>query len=182
MGPWLANNIRECDGLVTMMSYWTFSDVFEGQGVVKTPFYGGYGLLAERHLPKAAFWAFDLLHNLGEQRELVDSDDALVTKRADGTLVMALWNYAEPDTPSQSKTFHLKANRLAAKAYRMQVVSPDHASVLENWKQMGSPVSPTPEQAQQLIRASRLPEAQKFSLDQPLVLAPQTLAVLEIEP
>src|SRR6202044_1373179 len=26
MGPWLADTIRQCDGLVDMMSYWTFSD------------------------------------------------------------------------------------------------------------------------------------------------------------
>ena len=38
MGPWLADTIRQCDGLVDMMSYWTFSDVFEEQGVVKTAF------------------------------------------------------------------------------------------------------------------------------------------------
>ncbi|MGB2606650.1 MAG: glycosyl hydrolase family 39, partial [Candidatus Sulfotelmatobacter sp.] len=47
MGPWLADTIRQCDGLVDSMSYWSFSDVFEEQGVVKTPFYGGYGLIAE---------------------------------------------------------------------------------------------------------------------------------------
>jgi xylan 1,4-beta-xylosidase len=33
MGPWLANTISQADGKVTMMSYWTFSDVFEEQGV-----------------------------------------------------------------------------------------------------------------------------------------------------
>ena len=54
MGPWLANNIRLCDGLTTMMAYWTFSDVFEEQGVVKKPFYGGYGLIAAGGIPKAA--------------------------------------------------------------------------------------------------------------------------------
>ena len=27
----------QCDGLTEMMSYWTFSDVFEEQGVVKRP-------------------------------------------------------------------------------------------------------------------------------------------------
>src|SRR5258708_6818149 len=32
MGPWLAEMIRDCDGLVDIMSYWTFSDVFEEQG------------------------------------------------------------------------------------------------------------------------------------------------------
>ena len=36
MGPWLANTIRQCDGLDEMMSYWAFSDVFEEQGVVKS--------------------------------------------------------------------------------------------------------------------------------------------------
>ena len=44
MGPWLANTIRQCDGLTDIMSYWAFSDVFEEQGVVKRPFYGGLRL------------------------------------------------------------------------------------------------------------------------------------------
>ena len=66
MGPWLADTIRQCDGLVDMLSYWTFSDVFEEQGVVKQPFYGGYGLIAEDGLPKPAFNAFKLLHRLGD--------------------------------------------------------------------------------------------------------------------
>ncbi len=34
MGPWLAGTIAQCAGKVQMMSYWTFSDVFEEQGVV----------------------------------------------------------------------------------------------------------------------------------------------------
>src|SRR6185437_3298075 len=58
MGPWLADTIRQCDGLVDMLSYWSFSDVFEEQGVVKKPFYGGYGLIAEDGLPKPSFSAF----------------------------------------------------------------------------------------------------------------------------
>ena len=35
-----------CDGLTQSMAYWAFSDVFEEQGVVRTPFYGGFGLIA----------------------------------------------------------------------------------------------------------------------------------------
>src|ERR1700690_3042853 len=46
MGAWLADTIRQCDGLTDIMSYWTFSDVFEEQGVAKGPFYGGGGLVA----------------------------------------------------------------------------------------------------------------------------------------
>ena len=59
---------------VNMMSYWTFSDVFEEQGVVKQPFYGGFGLIAEDGLPKPSFNAFKLLHQLGDQRIAVDSN------------------------------------------------------------------------------------------------------------
>ena len=64
----MAETISQCDGMTEMMSYWTFSDVFEEQGVVKTPFYGGYGLLAERGIPKPSFDAFELLHKLGDVR------------------------------------------------------------------------------------------------------------------
>ena len=34
------------------MDYWAFSDVFEEQGVVRTPFYGGFGLIAADNIPK----------------------------------------------------------------------------------------------------------------------------------
>jgi beta-xylosidase len=50
MGPWLADTIRQCDGLTEIMSYWTFSDVFEEQGVVKEPFYGGFGADRRRRI------------------------------------------------------------------------------------------------------------------------------------
>ncbi len=80
MGPWLATTISQCDGLTEAMSYWTFSDVFEEQGVIKTPFYGGFGLVAEDGIPKPALNAFAMLHQLGDRRLKVDSDSALATR------------------------------------------------------------------------------------------------------
>src|SRR5438552_5801745 len=114
MGPWMADTIRQCDGLVDVMSYWSFSDVFEEQGVVKTPFYGGYGLIAADGIPKPAFNAFKLLHQLGDQRIELDSDSALLTRRKDGSLVLALWNYAPPEQPGAPKTvvLHFKDAKL----------------------------------------------------------------------
>ena len=66
MGPWLAKTISDCDGKVNLMSYWTFSDVFEEQGVINKPFFGGFGLIAIDHLPKPSFNVFRLLHALGD--------------------------------------------------------------------------------------------------------------------
>ena len=80
MGPWLAKTISECDGKVTLMSYWTFSDVFEEQGVIRAPFFGGFGLIAIDHLPKPSFNVFRLLHTLGDQRLAAEANDVLVTK------------------------------------------------------------------------------------------------------
>ncbi len=179
MGPWLANNIRECDGLTKLMSYWSFSDVFEEQGVVKTPFYGGYGLIAERHLPKAAFWDFDLLHRLGSQRIAVNSEDALLTRRPDGGYALALWNYAEPGEQVPVKTFRLTAAGFRAKSYTIQVVSPEQASVLEDWRKMGSPVSPTLAQIHALLEQSRLPAPEKRAFDKPIQLGAESLALIE---
>ncbi len=42
----LAYDIAQCDGLVDMMSYWTFDDVFEEGGVPADPMHGGFGLIA----------------------------------------------------------------------------------------------------------------------------------------
>src|SRR3954469_15009353 len=81
MGPWLADTIRQCDGLVDVMSYWTFSDVFDEQGVVKQPFYGGFGLLSTGSVPKPAYNAFLLLHQLGSKRLAKENDSVLVTQR-----------------------------------------------------------------------------------------------------
>jgi len=181
MGPWMANNIRECDGLTNMMSYWSFSDVFEEQGVVKTPFYGGYGLIAERDIPKAAFRAFELLHRLGESRIANSSENALITKRSDGKIVVALWNYAEPGESAPAKVFQLRQKGSERKSYRMQMVGPGNGSVLEAWKKMGSPALPTRGQIDALIHASQLAKPQVMSGNTPITLPPQTLAVLELE-
>jgi xylan 1,4-beta-xylosidase len=107
MGPWLADMIRQCDGLVDMMSYWTFSDVFEEQGVVKQPFYGGFGLMAEDDLPKPSFNAFKVLHMLGDQRIDESSSSALVTRRPDGALVVALWNLSLPEESGVDKQYSM---------------------------------------------------------------------------
>jgi len=154
MGPWLAMTIAAADGKVALMSYWTFSDVFEEGGVFKTPYYGGFGLIANHSIPKAAFNVFRLLHRLGDERLPVSSDSALVTRRGDGTLAIALWNYAEPGTTGPPATIGLKLDGTTAQSATVQRVDAAHGSSLEAWIQMGRPSSPTPEQTRRLRMAA----------------------------
>src|SRR5579864_501314 len=157
MGPWLADTIRQCDGLVNEMSYWTFSDVFEEQGVVKQPFYGGYGLIAEDGIPKPAFNAFQLLHWLGDERLSVSSNDVLATRRQDGSLVIAAWNLTGPGAPGAAKTIQLQFKDIQIDKVRITRVDKDHGDVHPAYQAMGSPRYPTPDQIVKLRAASRIP-------------------------
>jgi len=157
MGPWLAETIRKCDGFVQEMSYWTFSDVFEEQGVVKTPFYGGFGLIAAGGIPKPAFNAFALLHGLGEQRLANAAAGTLVTRRSDGTLVLALWNYAEVGTTSPLRSVALRFTHTAAHSATVQSIDAMHGNVHVAYERMGSPRYPTQRELAQLREAAALP-------------------------
>ena len=184
MGPWLADTIRQCDGLTEMMSYWTFSDVFEEQGVVKRPFYGGFGLLAERGIPKASFNDFALLHRLGDSRLDVSSDSALVTRRKDGSLAIAVWNLFLPEEAGTPKTFTLHflgiANAISA---RVTVVDKEHGSPLPEYEKIGRPQFLSETQIKTLREAAAMPAAQMLELKNStltLTLQPHALALVEL--
>jgi xylan 1,4-beta-xylosidase len=184
MGPWMADTISKCDGKTLMMSYWSFSDVFEEGGVVKTPFYGGYGLVAEDDIPKPAYDVFMLLHELGDERLPAPTDDALVTRRADGTLVIATWNLVEPGANGSDKTVTFDLKGVADGAYaEVRRVDAQHGDTLDAWKQMGSPKTPSREQILALRKASDPggPEGVEIRDHKlTLTLPPMGLAVIEI--
>jgi len=194
MGPWLAETISQCDGLTEAMSYWSFSDVFEEQGVVKTPFYGGFGLVAADDIPKPAYNAFAILHHLGDTRLHTDADSTLVTRRKDGTLVLALWNYAPPDgtgekyttpgAPGAAKTFTLNFAGLPAKA-RATVwrVDRDHGNAVKAFDAMGRPAFPSRQQIEQLRAAGKLTKAEAAGIPGgklTLTVPAHGLAVVEV--
>jgi len=157
MGPWLATTISQCDGLTQMMSYWTFSDVFEEQGVVKTPFYGGFGLIAAGNLPKPSYYAMELLHRLGEQRIDNSNSDVLVTKTDTGTLQVAVWNLVNPGSTGAAKTLKLTFKGVAPDAHvAIHRLDAEHGNTLGLWQKMGSPQYPTQAQLDDLREQSRL--------------------------
>jgi len=184
MGPWLADTIRQCDGMVDILSYWTFSDVFEEQGVVKQPFYGGYGLIAERGLPKPSFNAFKLLHRLGDQRLLLDSESVLATRRSDGAVVIAAWNLFLPEQRGEQKALTIRMKGLnGRRQLSIWRLDDRHGSLLREYDAMGRPVSPTEKQIEQLRHASELPPPEMEPLHDGEIkmnLPPQGLALIEL--
>ena len=167
VGPAVANTIRQCDGLVDQMSFWTFDDVFEESGVIREPFHGGFGLIAAGSIKKPSYNAFALLHQLGDRRIANLSDNALVTRRADGTLVLAVWNLVDPDQRGTSRPVQFEFSGVNSNSQVLiQRVDEDHGNTLAAYQAMGKPRYPTQAQITQLNSAATLPQPQRAMLSE----------------
>lgn len=58
-----------------ILSWWTFTDVFEEDWMNSVPFYNGYGLLTKQGVPKPAYRAFQILLGSGPERVPVTLSD-----------------------------------------------------------------------------------------------------------
>jgi len=189
-GPALANTIRQCDGLVSMLSFWTFSDVFEESGPIARPFEGGFGLRAKGGINKPSFYAYELLHQLGDERLANASKSVIVTKTRNGGLAIAAWNLVDPDrqltdqsmTQAVDLVFHnLPTNTRAT----VQRVDADHGNVLKLYKAIGQPLDPTPNQVDQLNRETALPAPEQIKIQEgkvKIVLSPNSLVLVLVNP
>jgi len=165
VGPALADTIRACDGNVTALSFWTFDDVFEEGGPIDKPFTGQFGLRAKGGINKPSYYAYGLLHQLGERRIANSAHNVIVTKAADGSLAVAAWNLVDPGLPGVPQTLQLTVHGAAASASTtIARVDSTHGNVLPKYAAMGSPVDPTPAQVEQLNRETALgaPEQTKL--------------------
>ncbi len=165
VGPALANTIRECDGQVEMMSFWTFSDVFEEGGPMPKPLQGAFGLRAKGGINKPSFYDFALLHQLGDQRIPASSKNIIATKLANGELVVAAWNLVDPGEKGGSRTMQIEFTNVPRDAkVAIQRVDDEHGNVLPKYIAMGKPLDPTENQVMQLNRQTDLgsPELTKL--------------------
>jgi xylan 1,4-beta-xylosidase len=184
VGPALANTIRACDGKVDQLSFWTFSDVFDEGGPIPQPFAGQFGLRAKGGINKPSFYAFQLLHKLGNQRLAVDSSNLIATRVSDGSLVIAAWNLVDPGQHGSPIQLDLSFRGLPTSAtITLQTIDDDHGNVLPKYAAMGSPLDPTPAQVRQLNQETALPPPELRPLDAgtlKITLTPDALTLITI--
>lgn len=184
VGPALAYDVLQCDGLVDMLSYWTFDDVFEENGVPEDSFHGGFGLIAVGGIKKPAFYDYALLHRLGHERLANQASNVLVTRQPDGSLSVAVWNLWEPDQKGATQHVRLQfRNVKAAAAVFISRVDEKHSNSFAAYQAMGRPKYPTQVQIDQLNRESALAPPEGTTLKNGVLeldLAVNGLALLEI--
>jgi len=185
VGPAVANTVRECDGNVTLMSFWTFSDVFEEGGPIARPFEGAFGLRAKGGINKPSYYGFALLHQLGDQRLANPSKNVIVTTNPAGVLIIAAWNLVDPDQHATKRKIELVFHGLPENAsVTLERVDDAHGNVLPRYASMGKPLDPSPLQVEKLNRETALPPPEPNHLAAgklELQLEPNALVLVKVD-
>jgi xylan 1,4-beta-xylosidase len=185
VGPAVANTISQCDGMLNQMAFWTFSDVFEESGPMPKPFVGNFGLRAKGGINKPSYYAFGLLHQLGDRRLKNEAHDAIVTENGQGEIEIALWNLVDPGEQGSEKIINLVFEHSSATQVSIQELDAEHGNVLKAYKAMGEPIDPTPDQVDKLNEQTELPAPSLTKLTSGRIaihLSPNALALIKVQP
>lgn len=164
----IAHNAIGMAPSVDVMSWWTFTDIFEEQGFASVPFGDvcGWGLLNRNGIAKPSYRSFQLLHSLGTRRfSMVPSTTSTtsggvsVLNDAGDEVAFLMYNFdvptRTPDTVSISLRVSGVTKDIAATA-SLTVVDEGHSNPITSWIQMGSPTYLTSQQLNTLSKASDL--------------------------
>jgi xylan 1,4-beta-xylosidase len=188
VAPAVAYDILQCDGLVDMLSFWTFDDVFEETGPPPDSFHGGFGLIAVGGIRKPSYFGFSLLHKLGDERLANPAQNALVTRRADGTIVVALWSLGPADPTASGPPIRTRVEfRNVAPSATVLISRADetHGNTLAIQKRLGSPRYPTQAQIEQINREGQLGPPETATLNNggiEMTIPGNGLVVLQVLP
>jgi xylan 1,4-beta-xylosidase len=152
----------EASGLADGYSFWTFSDIFEEHSFSSVPFHGGFGLLTVQGIAKPVYRAFQLLHELGTERLMVDglhhTVDAWVVRQRDGVTIL-LTNHALPWYPIRRERVRLTLrNSTRPRSASIRRIDEGHANARRAWQQLGEPEDLSSRMVERLDSASRLRE------------------------
>lgn len=139
----------------TSYSYWTFGDVFEEQGVPFSPFYGGFGLVANGCIPKPTFWTFQFYKQL-QGICVYRSDEVVIMRREDGSYRGIAWNlYRKEEKQLLLKTTIAQDSDNQTYTLLTKTVDEATCNPLKIWHDLGEPQSLSQEQCKLLREAAK---------------------------
>ncbi|WP_115584998.1 GH39 family glycosyl hydrolase [Xanthomonas arboricola] len=167
--PYILTKLKQVQGLVQGMSYWTYTDLFEEPGPPPTPFHGGFGLMNREGIRKPAWFAYKYLNAL--QGREIPLPDAHALAAVDGKRIAALvWDWQQPvqavsNTPfytklvaaTESAPLQLRMTNVPAGNYPLQVRKTGYRrnDPLSLYIDMGLPKALDQTQLTQLQQATR---------------------------
>lgn len=101
---YVLTKLKQTQGLVQHMSYWTYTDLFEEPGPPDAPFHGGFGLMTREGIRKPVWFAYKYLAAL-RGRE-VPTTDAFTWAATDGEQLQALvWDWRNTGQKVSNRSF-----------------------------------------------------------------------------
>ncbi len=172
---WVANAVMESNASLDLSAYWTGSE-YSVDPKQKKFFHGGFGLLGANNIRKPRFWAYAMLHRLGDEQLSLEGDGdgfgTLIhvwgTRSADGTLRALFANATYNQSLASgsallSRHVNVEIEGFPAGAglrIRHYRVDNDHSNAFGAWKTMGSPAAPDASQLLELQRRAGLDSAE----------------------
>jgi len=187
----ITKTVLEASGLVENYSFWTFSDIFEENYFPSVPFHGGFGLQNIHGIPKPTYRAYELLHELGTEKLLVDgihhTVDAWVVKKENSATVL-LTNHALPKSRIETEPARIKlTNAPNCSAAYITRIDDTRANAKKVWTEMGKPDYLSHAQVERLEEASRLIreplscEFQDSTINFEIDMPPHSVAAITVE-
>ena len=142
---------------------------FEENGVPFTPFYGGFGLVANGLIQKPTYWTFKFFKDLKAQEcTCVYRDkNCVVVQTKDGVYKGIAWNLTlETKASKIGFNFELALKAKETKRYFLMTKTVDEETTnpLKIWHDMGEPANPCKDQIE-LLRMSGKPLVNSQSID-----------------
>lgn len=163
---YIARTLAEIGDYVTGYSYWTFGDVFEERGIPFTPFYGGFGLLADGGIPKPTYWTFKFFKDLkdNEQACVYRDKNMVLVKTNEGTYKGIAWNLTI-ETKEDLINVDVKVAGSAKRwCLLTKTVDEECCNPLKVWHDLGEWAHPTAEQ-NELLKSAAKPLVETKSIE-----------------
>jgi xylan 1,4-beta-xylosidase len=181
--------------LVDSFSYWTFSDMFEEQGVPSAPFHGGFGMLTHRQIKKPTFHLYAFMARMG-RHILARGADHLVTRDDAGRVTVLAWQpVGGTDDPVEPERHELRLSIPVPSRAGVRTVYAHRSVVNESdgnswaaWREMGRPRHPGHRQLDALreaaepVRSHRALDVADGCASLDLTLGRHEVTLVEIDP
>lgn len=172
-GAYLMKNMLDSIGIVSLMGYWTGTDLYSDYYDSKQLLNGSGGLLSKDGIPKPAFYAFQFMNRLGKYMRK-RSNNYIITDNGAGNWRIACHNLKNlsyqyglrkedeirleeqnnlfSDMKKKQMHFDLPAARDGKYLLRFYSVNQRHGSIQDEWMEMSGPQDLSPEDLEYLSR------------------------------
>lgn len=158
----IVKTMAEVSHEADIFAFWCLSDIYNQCGFQSSEFQGHYGMLSLHGLRKQSWFAHQLLERLGSERIAVEGGDALTgaiaTKGPDGHCVVVYAYPESPDAPTSAETISIELPTTFKEPTLVRLGN-DENNIIAQWKAMGSPPYPTPNQINELRSGNTLKAA-----------------------